>query len=128
MGKVIPNKARRTDSGLKPNQEEAAALLAVGTSIAEVGRKVGVNRNTVYEWLRLPEFAAFYKRQLRDVRREIQGKLSAMAEEATNTLETLMRDGGEQSKLKAATYILDRIAENEKLVKKTKQQHKNEKG
>lgn len=128
MGKVIPNKTRRTDSGLKPKQEEAAALLAVGTSIADVARQVKVNRNTIYEWLRLPEFAAFYKRQLRDVRREIQGKLSAMAEEATNTLETLMRDGGEQSKLKAATYILDRIAENEKLVKKTKQQHKNEKG
>lgn len=128
MGKVIPNKTRRTDSGLKPKQEEAAALLAVGTSLADVARQVKVNRNTIYEWLRLPEFAAFYKRQLRDVRREIQGKLSAMAEEATNTLETLMRDGGEQSKLKAATYILDRIAENEKLVKKTKQQHKNEKG
>lgn len=128
MGKVIPNKTRRTDSGLKPKQEEAAALLAVGTSIADVARQVKVNRNTIYEWLRLPEFATFYKRQLRDVRREIQGKLSAMAEEATNTLETLMRDGGEQSKLKAATYILDRIAESEKLVKKTKQQHKNEKG
>ena len=127
MGKVIPNKTRRTDSGLKPKQEEAAALLAVGTSIADVARQVKVNRNTIYEWLRLPEFATFYKRQLRDVRREIQGKLSAMAEEATNTLETLMRDGGEQSKLKAATYILDRIAESEKLVKKTKQQHKNEK-
>lgn len=128
MGKVTPLKVRRNDEGLTPKQEEAAALLAIGTSIAEVGRKVGVNRNTVYEWLRTPAFATYFKKQLRDVRREIRGKLSAMAEEATETLKTLMDEGGEQSRLKAATYILDRLAEDEKIVKKAKQRKSNEKG
>ena len=128
MGKVTPLKTLRSDTGLTEKQESAAAYLAIGKGVTEVGRLVGVNRNTVYEWLRLPAFVSHYKKQLRDVRREIRGKLSAMAEDATSTLEELMREGGEQAKLKAATYILDRIAEDEKIIKKAKQKKSNEKG
>ena len=128
MGKVTPLKTLRSETGLTEKQESAAAYLAIGKGVAEVGRLVGVNRNTVYAWLQLPAFVALYKKQLRDVRREIRGKLSSLAEEATTTLESLMRDGGEQSKLKAATYILDRIADDEKTIKKAKTKKNNEKG
>lgn len=116
----------RLETGLTQRQENAAALLAVGTTIAETARQVGVERNTVYRWLRQPAFCAHYKQQLKDVRREIRGRLSAMAEEAAGTLEILMRDGGEQSRLKAATYVLDRLSEDEKIIKKAKAK-KNEK-
>ena len=128
MGKVTPLKTLRSETGLTEKQESAAAYLAIGKGVAEVGRLVGVNRNTVYAWLQLPSFVAHYKKQLRDVRREIRGKLSSLAEEATTTLESLMRDGGEQSKLKAATYILDRLADDEKTIKKAKTKKSNEKG
>ena len=128
MGKVTPLKTLRLETGLTEKQESAAAYLAIGKGVAEVGRLVGVNRNTVYAWLQLPAFVAHYKKQLRDVRREIRGKLSSLAEEATTTLESLMRDGGDQSKLKAATYILDRIADDEKTIKKAKTKKNNEKG
>lgn len=128
MGKVTPLRTLRNNVGLTTKQEDAAAYLAVGKGVAETARLVDVNRNTIYEWLKLPAFAAHYKKQLRDVRREIRGKLSAMAEDATSTLEELMREGGEQAKLKAATYILDRIAEDEKIIKKAKQKKSNEKG
>lgn len=128
MGKVTPLRTLRNNVGLTTKQEDAAAYLAVGKGVAETARLVDVNRNTIYEWLKLPAFASQYKKQLRDVRREIRGKLSAMAEDATSTLEELMREGGEQAKLKAATYILDRIAEDEKIIKKAKQKKSNEKG
>lgn len=128
MGKVTPLRTLRNNVGLTTKQEDAAAYLAVGKVVAETARLVEVNRNTIYEWLKLPAFASHYKKQLRDVRREIRGKLSAMAEDATSTLEELMREGGEQAKLKAATYILDRIAEDEKIIKKAKQKKSNEKG
>ena len=114
--------------GLTSKQEEAAAHLAVGKGVTETARLVGVDRNTIYAWLQLPAFVSHYKKQLRDVRREIRGKLSAMAEEATQTLEDLMRNGGEQAQLKAATYILDRLSDDEKTVKKAKQKKHNEKG
>ena len=125
---MTPLASRRTDAGLTPVQEEAAALLAVGRSVTEVARTLKIDRKTVYNWLRLSTFTLYYKKQLRDVRREVRGRLSAMAQEATDTLESLMRDGGEQAQLKAATYILDRIADDEKTIKKAKQKKGNEKG
>lgn len=118
----------RLESGLSVAQENAASLLAVGNSITEVARQLDVERETIYRWLKQPAFCRYYKKQLKDVRREIRGRLSAMAEEASATLKELMTEGGEQARLKAAVYVLDRLAEDERTVKKSKQKKNEQKG
>lgn len=106
------------ESGLPIEQEKGATLLAMGVSVAEVGRELNLDRRTIYSWLKSPRFCAYYKGLLRDVRREIRGQLSNMAACAAKTLQELLDGGGEQARLKAATYILDRLADDEKLIKK----------
>jgi len=41
---------------LTSSQREAAKLLSEGTSKAEVARRMGVNRTSVYHWCEKPEF------------------------------------------------------------------------
>ena len=110
-----------TENGITPLQEMVASRLALGHSITDVAKDTkNLARSTIYAWLRDRKFVAYYKSLLAEVRQEVRGSLSAMAGEATRTLQELMANGGEQAKLKAATYIIDRLSDDEKRVSKSK--------
>lgn len=111
---------RVEDSGLTVTQERVAALLACGRPVADIAREVGVQTSTIYEWRKLPEFASHFKRLQREVVREIRGQLSEMAGSALSTISEIIDGGGEQNRLKAACYVLDFMAGDQREAKKMK--------
>lgn len=111
---------QRADSGLTILQEVVAAEMCTGASITAIAKKHKITRETIYDWLRDRRFDAYRKALLAEVRQEVRGALSSMAAEATSTLRMLMNGGGEQARLKAATYVIDRLNDDDKRVAKAK--------
>lgn len=85
---------------LKPKQYELIeALLANPMKPdTEIAKELGINRNTVREWKKKPEFAAELKARL--------GEVWADSERmAMETMQSLAREGD----FKASKYILDSL-------------------
>ena len=122
---------RVEDSGLTITQERVAVMLAIGKPVAEISRECGVPSSTIYDWRQQAAFATHYKRLQREAVREIRGQVSELKNLALKTLREMIEGGGEQSRLKAACYVLDYMTgdsrENRKLRLKTQQAAKNEK-
>ena len=64
----------------------------------EAGKQIGVNRNTIAEWKKLPEFQEEYKKRL-------QEKWEGAELLAMETMQNLARSGD----FKASKYILDNL-------------------
>lgn len=111
----------RTEHGITVQQEHIAAAYAMGKSITAIAQECKVARSTIYEWFKSDyKFVAYYKTLLAEVRQETRGAISSMAAEATATLRLLMNKGSEQARLKAATYIIDKLSDDDKRVAKSK--------
>lgn len=77
-------------------------LLIEGKSQQQVADEVGVNRNTIGNWLRNAEFKEEYDKQVKDV-------MSVLAGEAMAHLANLMRNASSESvRLNACRDILSR--------------------
>ena len=85
---------------LKPRQYELIEALIANPMKpdTEIAKELGINRNTVREWKRKPEFKEELKARLND----IWGDSERMAME---TMQTLARQGD----FKASKYILDSL-------------------
>lgn len=110
------------DSGLTAKQEAVAVALAMGESVKSISERYDVSPTRIYEWRQLSEFCTFMKRMQRDVSREIRGQLSTMKDSAIDTVHTLMTEGKEEVRLKAACYVLDSMLGEVKDAKKLKAQ------
>lgn len=83
-------------------QYHAMRLLIEGKSQQQVADEVGVNRNTIGNWLRNAEFKEEYDKQVKDV-------MSVLAGEAMAHLANLMRNASSESvRLNACRDILSR--------------------
>lgn len=85
---------------LKPKQLELIEALLANPMLpdTEVAKQIGINRNTIREWKRKPEFAAELKARL--------GEIWADSERlAIDTIQSLAREGD----FKASKYILDSL-------------------
>jgi transposase-like protein len=112
------------DSGLTLKQEAVAVALALGHSVQDISKEYEVSHTTIYEWRQMPEFCTFLKRLQRDAVREIRGQLGEMRAEAIDTVKDIMANGKEETRLKAACYVLDSMLGLEKDAKKLKAQAK----
>ena len=85
---------------LKPRQYKLIEALLANPMIpdTELAEIVGINRNTVREWKRKPEFQEELKKRLAEIWQDSERM-------AVNTMQTLAREGD----FKAAKYILDSL-------------------
>lgn len=122
---------RIEDSGLTVTQERVAMGLAMGKPVAEISREVEVPSSTIYMWRQQAAFSTYYKRLQREVVREIRGQLAELRDTALDTLKEMLDGAGEQTRLKAACYILDYMTgdhrENKRMRLKAQVVAKNEK-
>lgn len=122
---------RIEDSGLTVTQERVAMGLAMGKPVAEISREVEVPSSTIYMWRQQAAFSTYYKRLQREVVREIRGQLAELRDTALDALKEMLNGGGEQTRLKAACYILDYMTgdqrENKRMRLKAQAVAKNEK-
>src|SRR5438034_145165 len=66
-------------STLTPKQRAALALLVQGATFAVVSEKIGVDRRTLFEWRRAPEFAAALDAELRALREAGHARMASLA-------------------------------------------------
>jgi hypothetical protein len=104
-----------------PHKEEAAilALLAEPT-VAKAAEAVGVSPETLWRWLRLPEFKARYHEARREALNVGLTRLQGAASQAVDVLVAVMADAEERAstRVSAAKTVLDlavKIAELQEL-------------
>lgn len=98
-------------TGLTPTQEQAAILLASGTTITAVADGLGINRGTLYDWQKLPTFQCFYNHQAIDFKEAIRGGLLGIAGEAIEAIRGVLNSDNEANRLKAAMWVVERVSE-----------------
>lgn len=97
-------------TGLTPQQEQAAILLASGNNITAVARQLNLNRSTLYEWQENTAFQCFYNQQCQDHQQAVKNALFGLHSTAIDTLTDLLSNGNENTRLKAAMWLLERVA------------------
>lgn len=97
-------------TGLTPQQEQAATMLASGESITAVARQLNINRTTLYDWQDNTAFQCFYNQQCKDHQQAVKNALLGLHSTAVDTLTDLLTNGNENTRLKAAMWLLERVA------------------
>ncbi len=97
-------------TGLTPQQEQAAMMLASGENISAVARQLNLNRSTLYEWQANTAFQCFYNQQCQDHQQAVKNALFGLHRQAIDTLTNLLTNGNENTRLKASMWLLERVA------------------
>jgi hypothetical protein len=88
-----PGAADPLDTGLSPKQEKAVRELVRGKGVVAVARRVGVNRGTLFRWMREPEFVAAMNRWRTSVWEAVRGRMVAVLCDAADAVAKAVRAG-----------------------------------
>ena len=83
-------------------KQRAIQLLLEGKAVAQVAEVIGVDRTTVYRWLKEPSFVAERNRQASELRDTAQSRLHALVGKSIDVVERQVAAGN----LKAALAVL----------------------
>lgn len=100
-------------TGLTPQQEQAAIMMASGESMTAVARQLNLNRSTLYEWQENTAFQCYYNQQCQDHQQAVKNALFGLHSTAIDTLTDLLTNGNENTRLKASMWLLERVANTE---------------
>ena len=95
MSNTMPQNAT-SDDGLSPTQELALAALLAGKTVTAAAQQAGVDRSTVYRWLRnpyQPGFRLALERGRWELRQAVQARLLTLADKAADCLEVTLAQG-----------------------------------
>ena len=96
-------------SGLTPQQEQAAALLASGKTITDTATDLQVSRATIYRLLQDGLFLAYYNLLCNEVKTNVKNNLFTLQEKAFAAITAALDSDNDSTRLKAATWIIDKI-------------------
>lgn len=96
-------------TGLTPLQEKAAILLASGETITDVAINIGVQRNTLYEWLKKVVFVCYLNSQRKEQQSSLRNGLFSLYCDAIKALKEVLKSDDNGNKLKAAMLIISRV-------------------
>lgn len=99
------------DTGLTPQQEQAAMMLATGETITAVAAKLSLHRCTLYEWQKLLPFQCFLNKQAADYRDNLKNGLYALASDALQTIRDCLHSTNEGNRLKAAMWLVEKVSD-----------------
>lgn len=103
---------------LTPKQRRGIEALLQHGEIKAAAAEAGVNRSTMYEWLKQPLFAATLKEAEADAIAEISRRLTLTASKAVGVAEDLLTREGvrDDVRLRAADVVLARLLQLRELV------------
>ena len=96
-------------TGLTPQQEKAAVLLASGKTMTETAKEVKIERSTLYQWAEKPNFKAYYNSLVKEIQDNSKNSLFGLIDEAFKSLRESLKSKNESVKLKAALSVIDRL-------------------
>ena len=93
-------------------KEEAIAALLAQRNVEEAARVAGIGVNTLWRWLRVPEFQLAYRAARREAFVQSIARLQQASGAAVSTLLKVMVDGNAPaaSRVRAADCVLDHAA------------------
>lgn len=100
-----------TETGLTPQQEQAAIMLATGETITAVAAKLSLNRCTLYEWQKLLTFQCFLNKQSADYRDNMKSGLYALAGDALQAIRDGLHSAKEANRLKVAMWLVEKVVD-----------------
>lgn len=95
MSNTSPHNTTSGD-GLSPVQETVLAALLAGQKITDAAKAAGVDRTTIYRWLKdsdRPAFRCALNRGRRELRQATRARLLALADKAVDSLEVAFAEG-----------------------------------
>lgn len=96
-------------TGLTSTQERACSLLASGATIEAVAEEVKVPESTILLWQRQATFKCYFNQKKSNIIGNLTQGVFSLAQEAVNALRNSLNSENEQVRLKAATYIVDKL-------------------
>lgn len=96
-------------TGLTPQQEQACILFANGENVSDVASILKVNRSTLYLWQQNKAFECYYNKLCQEYKNEVKNGLLGLHKQAVATIEQLITTGSEATRLKAATWVLEKV-------------------
>ena len=111
--KARPNLIVSPETGLTSLQERCALLLASGTRITEIAAELPVCKTTIYKWLRSDLFKCYLNLMKQDLQNGISGRVLGLEEKALEALGASLVSANEQVRLKAATWVIDKLTSQE---------------
>jgi len=101
------------ETGLTALQERCAQLIASGTRITEIADELPVCKATIYKWLRSDLFCCYLNLMKQELKDSIEGCVIGLKDKALEGLKASLESDNEQVRLKAATWVIDRLAAQE---------------
>jgi len=105
-----PKYPETDEASLTQAQLAALPLLVSGSKKKDAAAAAGVCPQTISTWLQEPHFAAVLQAQREQLASLAVERLKQATGVAVTTVVELMESGSESTRLKAATYVLDRVA------------------
>jgi len=93
--------------GLTKRHLKVIPLLVASLTYTEACEKASINRSTLYEWLKMPEFKAEVERQRSRIAEQAFGILTQNMTRAAETLACLLDDSDKRLKRFAAKDIIE---------------------
>jgi hypothetical protein len=97
------------ETGLSPQQENAAFLLISGTTMKECAKAVDVDRRTIQRWLKKENFQAYINFLSLETRNEMKTKLFSLTIKATKSIEECLESKNANIKFSAAKFVIEKI-------------------
>ena len=95
---------------LDTRQLKAIELLASGETVRVTADSVGVNRKTVYDWLKKENFKAELDRQVKELKSNIEKKLLSNVNPFLDELTKIaLYSDSDKTRLDAITYCINRL-------------------
>ena len=109
--KQYKTEVRNEITGLTPQQERAAIMLASGNSVVSVAEELNISKGTIYQWRRLITFTCYLNEQKKDFVDTIKGGVMSLADEAIAAIRDSLHSDNEATRLKAAMWVADKAKE-----------------
>lgn len=91
---------------LSPRKQRAVLALVESSSVAAAAVASGVSRQTLYRWMREPEFATMLRQASGERVEQASRELTAMMSKAVEVLHALLESGSEHQRRLAADSII----------------------
>lgn len=96
-------------TGLTPTQERACSMLASGDTIEAVAEEIKVPESTLLLWQKQTTFKCYFNQKRSNIKGSLTQGVYSLALEAVNALRESLNSENEQVRLKAATYVVDKL-------------------
>lgn len=94
---------------ISKDQEEVIQLIVEGENISNIARKLNKSRQTIYTWLKSPEFNAEIELRQQMLKKQARDKINSNVVTCIDEMKELaFKSTDQRVKLQALKYLLDR--------------------